>query len=102
MQDVIQAIQAAEDKDTLERIGRDVLKVEVDKRKGIDTIRKLLIDAAEGKDEGQVGGDASNDDQPQGEPRKKQRRMRHRVTGRILLWTPHLEKHKDMVEIEEG
>jgi hypothetical protein len=96
MQDVIQAIEAAEDKDTLERIGRDVLSVEVDKRKGMETIRKQLLNKANGMTDDSAG-DQSDDD-----AKHNQRRMRHRVTGRILLWTKHLDKHPDMVEIEEG
>lgn len=96
MQDVIQAIEAAEDKDTLERIGRDVLSVEVDKRKGMESIRKQLLNKANGM------ADDTEDDQSADDAKPKQRRMRHRVTGRILLWTKHLDKHPDMVEIEEG
>ena len=96
MQDVIQAIEAAEDKDTLERIGRDVLSVEVDKRKGMETIRKQLLNKANGM------ADDTEDHQSDDGAKPKQRRMRHRVTGRILLWTKHLDKHPDMVEIEEG
>jgi hypothetical protein len=96
MQDVIQAIEAAEDKDTLERIGRDVLSVEVDKRKGMETIRKQLLNKANGMADDSEGEQSDEDTKP------KQRRMRHRVTGRILLWTKHLDKHPDMVEIEEG
>jgi len=96
MNDVIQAIEAAEDKDTLERIGRDVLSVEVDKRKGLETIRKQLLNKANGM------ADDSDDSQSDEPAKPKQRRMRHKITGRILLWTKHLDKHPDMVEIVEG
>lgn len=96
MNDVMKAIEAAEDKDTLERIGRDVLSVEVDKRKGLETIRKQLINKATGMTDGSNGG------QPDKYTKPKQRRMRHKITGRILLWTRHLDKHPDLIEIEEA
>lgn len=103
---MIERIESAETKDELEKLGKEYLDVDVDKRKGVETIRAELTELAEGLQvAGEPGADAENDagavvtkDQ---EPKKKPkgRQLRHRVSGRVLPWTAALAKKREMQEV---
>lgn len=104
MNDVIAAIEGADTKDQLEVVGKDALGVDVDKRKGIETIRAELAELAESKAQPQ-GGEQESGSKPEKEPDKEPdkkpavRMLKHRRSGRRLPWTAQLAKKRDMREV---
>lgn len=99
MNDVIEAIEAATDNETLEQLGRDFLEVEIDKRKKPESNQEYLLGVARA----QYGDTTSQDDEVfngGSEPaRPAERMLKHRKTGRLFVWTEMLSKSSDLVEV---
>lgn len=105
---LIEQLEAAEDKDTLEALGIEHLGVNADKRKGIETIRAELMELAEAQAE---GGDAATTEpqaasQPEPKPEKpaepeayRGRMLKHTKNGRLFPWTAALAKSRYLKEV---
>lgn len=122
---IIKMIEDAETKDQMEAIGLEHLGADVDKRKGIETIRAELSELAEAQDVNAASEDAAPEENPekqaekteapakesepeappasaatqQGKPRYKGRLLKHTGTGRLLPWTAQLAKKRNMQEV---
>lgn len=111
MSTLIEKIENAESKDDLEALGVEHLGVNVDKRKGIETIRAELLELAEAKateervsveEEVQAAQDVQPQPatQPEPEPPKYRGRMlQHTKNGRLFPWTPALAKSRYLKEV---
>lgn len=107
---LIEQLEAAEDKDTLEALGKEHLGVNADKRKGIETIRAELLELAEAQ---AAGGDAAatepqaeNPVAPDPEPEQQAepeayrgRMLKHTKNGRLFPWTADLAKNRYLKEV---
>lgn len=113
---LIEQIEAAESKDQLEVLGKEHLSIDVDKRKGVETIRAELLEAAEAKTAEEEGeqmppappqGPATEIAAPKAPDAEtaevkegyRGRLLKHRKSGRLFPWTAQLTKKRDMQEV---
>lgn len=114
---LIKQIEDAETKDQLEAIGKQPpLGVDVDKRKGVETIRAELLELAEAQENDTTGETdpethaaaqvaqaeqqtAKGGDEGEAESGYKGRMLKHRKTGRLFPWTAQLAKKREMQEV---
>lgn len=107
---LVEQIEAAEDKDALEAPAKALGK-EVNKRKGLETVRAELIEAAEAElsgDQGGDSGDTSGEAQgkkktakksPQEPSKGKTRKLKNINNGRVFAWTAALAKKRNITEV---
>lgn len=120
-QQLIEQIENAEDKDALEKLGVEHFGIDVDKRKGKETIRTELLERADAAEDGQAseaGEPASTQDgegttQPYTQPesgkpesgaqsytaKRKNRTLKNTHNGRLFVWTAALAKLPHMKEV---
>ncbi len=105
---LIEQLEAAEDKDTLEALGKEHLGVNADKRKGIETIRAELLELAEAQAAGgdtaatepQATNPVAPEPEEQSEPEAYRGRMlKHTKNGRLFPWTADLAKNRYLKEV---
>lgn len=113
---LIKQIEDAETKDQLETLGKELFGVDVDKRKGVETIRAELLELAEAQENDTTGEadpethaaaqvaqaeqqTAKDGDEGEAESGYKGRMLKHRKTGRLLPWTAQLAKKREMQEV---
>jgi len=113
---LIKKIEGAETKDQLETLGKELFGVDVDKRKGVETIRAELLELAEAQENDTTGEidpeahaaaqvaqaeqqTAKGGDEGEAESGYKGRMLKHRKTGRLFPWTAQLAKKRDMQEV---
>ncbi|MGK0546339.1 hypothetical protein ACSEE7_12630 [Halomonas cupida] len=118
--DLLKMIEDAESKDELEAIGKEHLGADVDKRKGIETIRAALEEMAVEKEAGESGNSqpieqaAGSDPEPEPEPaptpasasasaapksKGDTRLLKNTKNGRVVVYTAALAKVKHMKEV---
>lgn len=105
-QTLIDQIEAAETKDDFDPLAKQ-LKVEINKRQGIETIRAELLEAAETLAE--QGITSAEEIEPSAEqpeasdkpekPAYKGRMLKHTKNGRTFPWTAALAKNRYMKEV---
>ncbi|WP_108449352.1 hypothetical protein [Halomonas sp. BN3-1] len=103
--DLLKMIEDAETKDELEAIGKEHLGTDVDKRKGIETIRAALEElATEGADEEPQAAEPAAEAKPEPSPAKPKgkgetRLLKNTKNGRVVAYTAALAKVKHMKEV---
>lgn len=99
---MIEQIEAAETKDELETLGKE-LGVDVNKREGVETIRAKLLEVAEESAPSYTESTANKTEEgaaPEAEKNAyKGRLLKHRKNGRLFPWTAQLAKKRDMQEV---
>lgn len=93
-QEILDALNAAEDKDQLAVLAKDLFGADIDKRKGLDTLREQLLSMAAEHAEDEEPG---NDDAQAGKP-VKPRMLLNTENGRSFVYTDALAKLPHMVE----
>lgn len=118
---LIDRIKAAKTKDQLEQIGIEELGTDIDRRRNIKVLKAELINKAEElatdepapaevaepepEEQPEAKAEVAAAPQPAAPERKaernpnKPRLMRHRVTGRVLIWTAALAKNPNFEEV---
>ncbi|MDY7116598.1 hypothetical protein RAN53_09570 [Halomonas sp. SSL-5] len=113
---LIKKIEDAETKDQLETLGKELFGVDVDKRKGVETIRAELLELAEAQENDTTGVTdpethaeaqaaqaeqqaAKNEEAGETKASYSGRMLKHRKTGRLFPWTAQLAKKRDMQEV---
>ncbi|MBY6209085.1 MULTISPECIES: hypothetical protein [Halomonas] len=105
--DLLKMIEDAETKDELEAIGKEHLGTDVDKRKGIETIRAALEElAVESADEEPQAAEPAAEAKPEPatapvKPKGKgeTRLLKNTKNGRVVAYTAALAKVKHMKEV---
>lgn len=93
-QDILDAVHAAEDKNQLEALGRDLLGVALDKRKGLKTLRaQLLAVVAEQAEDAVSAADTEM-------ATLKPRLLLNTMNGRTFVYTEALARLQHMVDVE--
>lgn len=103
--DLLKMIEDAETKGELEAIGKKHLGTDVDKRKGIETIRAELEElAAEGAREEPQAAEPAAEAKPEPAPAKPKgkgetRLLKNTKNGRVVPYTAALAKVRHMKEV---
>jgi len=113
---LIKQIEDAETKDQLEGLGKELFGVDVDKRKGVETIRAELLELAEAQENDSTGETdpkthaeaqvaqaeqqmAKNEETAEEKASYGGRLLKHRKTGRLFPWTAQLAQKREMQEV---
>lgn len=96
--EMLELIESLEGKAELVAFGEETLGLKFGSRDTVEQIKQKLIDAATGKQPEQQAQSEAKQDQ-ENKTQDRPRMLKHKVNGRVFVWSDRLAKNKNMIEV---